>query len=190
MIDVTSKWWPAIVIAAVAGLIGGVVYELVLSRLGDSGLLELPSEQNGAAGSNRKYLDAGFLASLVVGAVAAVGFLYFMPPEVRSQVVMIAGKADQSTTRRLYDPFKLIAAALVVGTGGVSFVTSMRAKLLNTVNTAKLTLVTQTLNGQAEEIHGSIRRMSEGTAEAMPHDEIAGRLATLATLANAARPSE
>jgi len=38
----------------------------------------------------------------------------------------VAGQADVTTTMREYDPFKLISAALIVGTGGASFITAMR----------------------------------------------------------------
>lgn len=44
----------------------------------------------------------------------------------RSEVVKVAGQADVTTTMREYDPFKLISAALIVGTGGASFITAMR----------------------------------------------------------------
>ncbi|MFL6109193.1 MAG: hypothetical protein ACJ716_05955 [Marmoricola sp.] len=144
MLDVTENWWWAVLIASVAGAVGGLVYDLMLTRLGDAGLLELLSRQE-SRGGKRRYIDIGFLASLLVGAVAALGFLYFMTPDVTT--VTIKGK---SMTTREYDPFKLIAASLIVGTGGSAFITGMQQRLLKLVAQTNLDTLTGAVQAQQE----------------------------------------
>lgn len=125
MVDVTSSWWPALVIAGIAGLVGGLIYELLLTRFGDSGMIERLSRINAEDGS-RKYFDLGFLASMLIGAVAAIGFLYFMPP---TEILNDA----QDVIRREYDAFRLIPAALIVGSAGGAFLTSMQERVKRVV---------------------------------------------------------
>lgn len=144
MLDVTDHWWWAIVIAAVGGAIGGLVYDLMLTRQGDAGLLELLSKQT-SRGKKRSYVDVGFLASMLVGAVAAVGFLYFMTPEVNT--VINKGKPVET---REYDPFKLIAAALIVGSGGSAFITGMQQRLLKLVAQTNLDTLSGAVKAQHE----------------------------------------
>lgn len=134
MLDVTNDWWWAIAIAGGSGALGGLVYDMLLNRHGDSGLLELFSRQKPTKASGRKYIDVGFLASVVVGIVAAVGFLYFLTPEVNT----ITNAEGSTDVTRLYDPFKLIAASLIVGTGGAAFITAMQERLLRVVATTSL----------------------------------------------------
>jgi hypothetical protein len=147
MLDVTDDWWSAIVIAAVCGGIGGLVYDLLLARFGDSGLLERPSRQAPGEAAGRKYFDVGFLASLLVGIVAAVGFLYFLTPEVRT----VTDADGTSDVTRVYDPFKLVAASLIVGTGGAAFITAMRERLLKVVASTSLDNLAAAVQSQQEE---------------------------------------
>ncbi len=133
MLDVTNDWWWAIAIAGGSGALGGLVYDMLLTRHGDSGLLELFSKQAPGRGS-RNYIDVGFLASILVGIVAAVGFLYFLTPEIKT-VTDAQGSTDVT---RSYDPFKLIAASLIVGTGGAAFITAMQERLLKVVAATSL----------------------------------------------------
>lgn len=120
MIDVTDAWWWAILIAAIAGLIGGLIYELMQARLGESGMVEFGSRQAGENG--RRYVDLGALASLLIGAVAAVVFLYFMPP------TEFLESDTQRVVRREYDAFRLIPATLLVGSAGGAFMTAMQER--------------------------------------------------------------
>jgi hypothetical protein len=185
MIDVTTKWGLAIAIAGVSGMVGGLVYDLILDRFGDSGLLEwLKTVKNENGG--RTYFDVGFAASVIVGGVAAIGFLFFMPPEVRTEVVKEAGKADVSKVVREYDPFRLIAATLIVGTGGVSFVKAMRERLLKLVNATKLSL----LSGTVQDVVSATKEGLGKQRELLPADQAAeaiheanGRLDMLNALA-------
>lgn len=57
---------------------------------------------------------------MIVGAATAIAFLYFLEPRV----------TVDETTIRAYDAIKLIAAALLVGSGGSSVLKSLRERLL------------------------------------------------------------
>lgn len=173
MIDVTSQWWNAIVIAAICGAVGGLVYELVIERLGDSGMIELFKMPKGKPGTNdqRRYLDLGFVASILVGVVAAVGFLFFMRPDTRE----VVGSAPK--TFREYDPFRLIAGCLIVGTSGVSFVKAMRDKLLNAINKSQLDVLRESAKAIADKGRADLGNASaEGAA-------VSGQLDALAVMA-------
>ena len=135
MIDVTSDWYWAVVYAGVCGAVGGLVYDMLLQRHGDSGLLERWSVQRPDKAGGRTFFDVGFVASVLVGIVAAVAFLYFLPPETTT--VTDADGVIKDTTRE-YDPFKLIPAALIVGSGGAAFITAMRERLLKVIAATSL----------------------------------------------------
>lgn len=134
MIDVTTSWGRTIFWVAVCGALGGIVYELALDRLGDSGMVEKWSSVRDDKGV-RTYWDFGFLASIVIGAAAAVAFLYFLPPETRTVTATTPGGADVVT--RFYEWWKLYPVALIVGMGGVSFVKAMRERVLRALIDAK-----------------------------------------------------
>jgi len=146
MVDVTDHWWWAIAIAAASGALGGLVYDLMLTRQGDAGLLELFSTQE-SKGGRRKYVDTGFVASVLVGAAAAIGFLYFLTPEASTMIT----KAGKVVTTREYDPFKLVPAAIIVGTGGSAFLTSMQQRLLKLVAQTNLDALAHAVTSQGQE---------------------------------------
>lgn len=148
MIEVTDSWWEAIITAAVAGLVGGLVYELLLSRFGDAGMLERFGRVGGDTGQ-RRYVDLGFLSPMIIGAVAAVAFLYFMPP------TDVLGD-DGAVVRREYDPFRLIPGALIVGSAGGAFLSAMQERLKRVVE--------QTTNANA-------RAVLAGAEPAAPADD-------------------
>ena len=109
-----------------------------------------------------------------------------MPPEVRNEVVKVAGQPDVTTTVREYDPFKLITAALIVGTGGASFITAMRDRLLKTVNQANLHTLSQAVVAQGDQIGANIATARSDGTEAISHDELVGRMSALSTFARIA----
>lgn len=127
--DVTHTWFWAVLTAALCGAVGGLTYELLITRFNDSGMLELPTELQPTGARHRRYADLGYGASIIIGAVASVSFLYFLPPET---VTTIPAKGDPVVTR-VYDVFKLIPAALLVGTGGPSFLAAMKERLLKVI---------------------------------------------------------
>ena len=116
MIDVTTNWWLAVVIAGFFGLLGGLVNEFTSSHTP----AELALGRVELWGGKRLH-DFGFWASMIVGAVTAIAFLYFLEPKS----VTVAGE-----TTREYDGIKLVAAALLVGSGGPAVLKSLRERLL------------------------------------------------------------
>jgi hypothetical protein len=169
MLDVTTHWWWAIVVAAVSGAFGGLVYDLALSRQGDSGLLELFSRQRPSDGTDRTFVDLGFLASMLIGVVAAVGFLYFLTPEMRS----VTGADGKTSVTRVYDPFKLIAASLIVGTEGAAFLKAMQDRLLRIVPGAGLQASTGTVVASRTDV---VVRKSHDAGEVVRPPDALGRL--------------
>ncbi len=160
MIDVTDNWWVAVTIAAGAGLVGGLIYELLLVRFGGEGMAELISKQSPPEG-RRTYLDLGFLASMLVGAVAAVGFLYFMPP---------ADTIDQAgdVVRRVYDPFRLIPASVIVGSAGGAFLSAMQERAKRLVNEATILNALAALEQARERSGVDPDDLDEDEASALP----------------------
>jgi hypothetical protein len=171
-----------ILIAALAGAVGGLVYELLLERAGDSGTIEVPGRRG------KRYQDLGFFASLIVGAVAAVAFLFFYDGReiVRVEVPVAqdaqgktspqplpsaAGRA--TTSDREYEVVKLIAVSLIVGSAGGSFMSAMRNKVLAMVNGDRV----KTLQGLTDQLaHDAGATLTEGGPGA---ERLLGRLQAL-----------
>jgi phosphotransferase system glucose/maltose/N-acetylglucosamine-specific IIC component len=85
-----QDYLPVFALAAVLGAVGGLAYELLQSRRGQTGLIEAPHKGPG------KYWDSGWVGSVIVGAIAAVAALWVFPPEV-STTVAAAGKSSTIT---------------------------------------------------------------------------------------------
>ncbi len=189
MINVTTNWGWAIAIAAIGGMLGGFVYDLVLDRHGDSGLVERFGKFEGAG---RKYFDIGTWASVFIGGVAAMAFLYFLGPEVRTVVVAAVDPKPASTrTVRGYSPFKLIPASLIVGSGGVSFVKAMRERLLKLIAETNLTALASAVREQGAKVQAEIEASKAAGVAAPgidPASSAAGRAGALVDLANQLKP--
>jgi len=127
----SSNWW-VLVVAFVAGAVGGLAAALILLDPTES-----PTPPpNGAAA-------AGVVAiRTAVGAVAAVAFLFFFPTEQQT-TVLAAGRA--ATTITVYPFLKVVALAIVVGTGGSAFLSSMRNQAASFVTTSKANQTTATV---------------------------------------------
>ena len=189
MIDVTTDWYWAVVYAGVGGAVGGLVYDMLLQRHGDSGLLERWSVQRPDKAGGRTFFDVGFFASLLVGIVAAVAFLYFLPPETTTTTD--ADGVIQDITKE-YDPFKLIPAALIVGSSGAAFITAMRERLLKVIAATSLENLASTISAQQAATTAIVDAAQDSqdtnvnASEAL--SRLQGQLDTLNTLAlNAAR---
>jgi hypothetical protein len=109
-------WGLAIVllVAAIVGAAGGVLAELLQTRGGITGALEMPSH----APNDPKLVELGLFASVVLGAGAGVVILYFLPP-----TVTINGQTS-------YDVVKGVALALLAGSFGRTVLTSLQSRLL------------------------------------------------------------
>jgi hypothetical protein len=127
MIDVTDDWWLAPLIAAAAGLIGGIAYELIQSRRGGrTGMIEVP-------GAKGNYLvDLGFLASMLLGAIAAAAFLIVYTP-VESTV--------DNVTKQEYSEIGLIAVSLIVGASGSSVLGALTKAFIKGAEGVKISAI-------------------------------------------------
>jgi hypothetical protein len=67
----------------------------------------------------------GWLASMLVGALASVGVLYFLSPVAKTAVTLPGGSV---TTTSQYDLLKLASLSVIVGSGGRVFLTSLQAR--------------------------------------------------------------
>lgn len=144
-LNATSDYVVMIVVAALCGAIGGFGFELIQSRrITSAGITSAPAEgaveESGSLQvprwlANQSYYDLGFWAAVVVGAIAAVGTLYFLAPTVSITIEQANGA---STTSLQYDLIKLIALSLLVGTAGQSVLTSMQARVLAAITAQKL----------------------------------------------------
>lgn len=115
-----SDYVTLITLAAVAGMIGGLVADLLLVREKRSGLIDLPQRVPGGM------FDLGTIASLIIGAVAAVAAMYLFPPET----VTVEAADGSSTTVMRYEIVKLLALSLIVGSAGSAFLAAAQARVL------------------------------------------------------------
>ncbi len=115
-------------VAGAFGAVGGVAYELLQARQSEAGTLKLPKW--GPDG-----LRLGFVASLVLGAIAAVAISYFFTPEI--QVKVGEGAAQHIETQ--WQIVKVIPLSLIVGSAGGALLTAMQARVLAQVTEQKKT---------------------------------------------------
>lgn len=110
-----------IVVAAVLGAIGGIGFEFGRARSGETSSLVAP-----AWWPNWKYLDFGFFASVLLGAMAAVVALYFFAPEmpVKAEV----GGEEVIKTR--WQITKLVPLSLIIGFSGRAFLDAAQARVI------------------------------------------------------------
>jgi len=123
MLVITSGNWWVLVAAFIAGSVGGLAAALILLD---------PTESSNPSPTGWKAVAVVAIRTLV-GAVAAVAFLFFFPTE---QLITTATAGHPATTITVYPFLKVIALALVVGTGGSAFLSSMRNQAISFVNAA------------------------------------------------------
>jgi len=107
--------------AALFGAVGGLAFELLQVRSGDTGSIELPWTRGA------RYFDLGFLASLIVGAIAAIAVSYFFTPEVL--VKETVNNATVVTTK--WQIVKVISLSIIVGSAGGAFLDAMRKRVMS-----------------------------------------------------------
>ena len=113
----TPDFWTALLVAMLAGAIGGVIYELLILH-GNIELPHKPSEDEFPEklpyAVTRHVWDLGILARIFVGAAAAVAALLILNPETGFAFVataLIAGSTGTSILRSLQD--RVIASLAV-----------------------------------------------------------------------------
>jgi hypothetical protein len=108
-------FWLFMLVAAVCGAVGGLIYELLILN----GRIELPHRETDltedlADGSARFLVDLGFLARVFIGAGAAVAALWLIEPESATALIagsLIAGTAGIAVFRSLQDRLLAVIAA-------------------------------------------------------------------------------
>ena len=158
------------VLAAVAGLLGGLAAELLLSRDGETGTFELPARKGG-------FFDLGGFAPLLIGAVVGVAILIVFPPET---TIVTDADDGTSTAFRAYDTVRLVATSLVAGSAGGSVLSSLQSRVTAAVNESRVQLAVATGEQQLEQlretataeaserIHALVRDMSTAGAATGP----------------------
>ncbi len=168
----SSDYFWMLAIAAIAGAIGGIGFELMPnSSEGHMGAIETPHRL-----PKSPYFDLGFFANILLGAITSVAVLYFFPPETRTVVQDAKGGTQ---TIMSYDIVKLIALSLIVGSAGPSFLSSIQGRLSGALNAQKEELtskanahvdeVGESAKADLETFHKSARRQVQETLNALPH---------------------
>jgi hypothetical protein len=132
VIELTQDWDYVymILIAAGVGAIGGFGGELLMSRADNTGAVEMPGRLPGT-----RFVDIGFPASIIIGAVAAVAILYFFPPVV--ETITAGANGAEPETSHEYDLVKLVALSLIVGSGGPAFLQTAQSRVMAALNAQK-----------------------------------------------------
>lgn len=145
-----------LLIAAVLGLVGGFAAEMLLTHGRKTGAFELPRKlQRGTL------LEFGGFGTMLIGAIAAVGSIYFFPPTLQ---VVVTGTKGASHTIAQYDLTKLIALSIIIGSSGGSFLRAMQARTLALLNEER---VQQTANVANQEIDQAGRNISSSVTAAV-----------------------
>lgn len=134
-------------LAAGLGGVGGVAYELMLNRGGDTGRIELPR------GAGKRFFDLGLAASVIIGAVAAVAALWVFPPTIKT-MVDAAGKTITTTE---YDLIKVVGLSLVIGSAGSSFLSALQARALAKVKEQEANVTKTVAKNQIDAIGAEVK---------------------------------
>jgi hypothetical protein len=138
----TGDYLTLFVLTSVAGLIGGLASELLLSRNGETGTFELPARKEGL-------FDLGGFAPLLIGAVVGVAILIVFPPET----TIVTNAADGSTTSiRGYDTVRVVATSLIAGSAGGSVLSALQARVTAAVNESRVAFTAATGEQQVEQL--------------------------------------
>lgn len=124
----TGDYVIVFLLAAIAGLVGGLAAELLLSRDGETGTFELP-------GRKGAFFDLGGFAPLLVGGVVGVAILIVFPPET---TITTNATDGTSTAFRAYDTVRLVATSLVAGSAGGSVLSGLQARVTAAVNESRV----------------------------------------------------
>jgi hypothetical protein len=147
-----------ILITGGLGAIGGIGAELLLKRAGNTGTIEIPGRLKGT-----RYVDIGFPASLILGAIAAIAILYFFPPVIEKVTVSAGG--GQPTTTHEYDLVKLVALSLIVGSAGPAFLSTTQSRLMSALNAQKADTALKTSKTQFDQIAKSAKTAVAGAVQ-------------------------
>ena len=147
-----------ILLAAGVGAIGGLGAELLIKRGEETGTLEVPGRLSGT-----RFVDIGFPASLILGAIAAVAILYFFPPVVETVTAGANGAAP--TTTHEYDLVKLVALSLIVGSAGPAFLSTAQSRLMSALNAQRAETAVETGKTQVDQVAESAKAAVPGAVQ-------------------------
>ena len=157
-------------LAAALGAIGGLAYELMQARRGQTGRVEAPYKSG-------RYHDWGVFANMIVGAVAAVAALAIFPPDVTT--VVDAGKSVSTTE---YDIISVAGLSLIIGSAGSSFLSAMQARTLALVKNQEAKQTQQVAEAQIDAVQSSV-------ASNAPKEQVAAQLESARSAVRSVRDS-
>lgn len=147
-------------LAAVLGGVGGLAYELLQTRRGQTtGWIEVPHNVD-----RGRFQDWGVLGSVVIGAIAAVAALWVFPPE--SNAAVVAGKVVTTTK---YDVVKVVGLSLIIGSAGSSFLAALQARALALVKAQEAKQTQQVAQTQLDDVKKAVE-------SGVPHDQLAQKI--------------
>ncbi|MDE3112219.1 MAG: hypothetical protein KGK34_04665 [Chloroflexota bacterium] len=122
-----------LVVSAVFGSVGGLGFELLQTRDVAKATVAVAAAGGGTTDAvelphpiSKTLYDLGVWGSLIIGGIAAIGALYFFPPQITIQLTGADGAAKTITQ---YDLIKLVALSLIVGSAGPSFLNAMQSRV-------------------------------------------------------------
>ncbi|HVN60015.1 MAG TPA: hypothetical protein VMT59_02055 [Gaiellaceae bacterium] len=154
-------------LAGLFGMLGGLGYELVQVRLGETGSLEKPRRLAAKPPSTARYWELGFIASMIVGGIAAVAISYFFTPEV--MVKTTVSGVDVIQTK--WQIVKVIPLSIIVGSGGGAFLDAMRGRVMGQLN-AQTIAATKAAGETAVVQVAQAAKTATGTSLAAAGDQI------------------
>lgn len=141
-------------LTAIAGMIGGLAAELLLTRDGETGAFELPARKGAV-------LDLGGFAPVLVGGVVGVAILVVFPPET----TIVTNAADNTTTSvQGYDIVRLVATSLVAGSAGGTVLSGLQARVTAAVNESRVQFTAVAATQEIDRMLDSATTIADGQA--------------------------
>jgi predicted outer membrane lipoprotein len=150
-------------IAGAFGAIGGLAYELLQVRVRHTGTLEAPAKLRD------RFYDLGFIASMLLGAIAAVAISYFFTPEV---LVKTTEKGAE-VIRTKWQVVKVVPLSIIVGSAGGAFLGAMQARVLAEVNKREAIATKAASKTAVTQLAEASKAAAKVAAERHPDDAVA-----------------
>lgn len=158
MLDITASNWWVLLSALAAGAVGGFAAAMILLD---------PTESPNPRPTGNDAVKVVVIRT-IVGAVAAAAFLFFFPT-VQTTSIVASGHATITTTS--YPFLKVVALALIVGTGGSAFLTAMQNQASSFVTAKNATISTAQVKATSTAWMAALPKLAGETAcaEAAEH---------------------
>jgi len=161
---------PLLLIALVAGAFGGLIADLMLVHDKESGRFELPQRAG-------RFFDLGTVATILVGAAAAIVAIYIFPPETITREV---GETTETFTR--YEIWKLVPISVLVGTAGGSFLAAAQSRAMAAAKEQQVRDLHSVAEQELTEIENALERVPAdpiggvAAAAGSPRDDLITRI--------------